>query len=105
MRTRIRRPALHGLLFVALVMGCRSKSRTADPPSPPPPETVPRRAEPEDAARRRQACQGGDGDACNSLAVDYEYGHGVPKDEAEAAALFGRACDAGHSVGCNNLGQ
>lgn len=37
--------------------------------------------------------------------MDYEYGHVVPKDEAEAAALYGQACDAGDAVGCDNLGQ
>lgn len=60
--------------------------------------------EPTTVTERRQACEGGDGDACNSLGVDFNYGRGVPRDEAAAAALYGKACEAGSAVGCNNLG-
>jgi Sel1 repeat-containing protein len=102
--TRSRRLTLWSWLFLALVMGCRSGPRPEALPSARP-EALPQRAEPPDAASRRQACKAGDGDACNRLAVDYEYGHDVPKDEAEAAALYGLACDAGNAVGCDNLGQ
>jgi TPR repeat protein len=33
----------------------------------------------------------------------HEYAHGVPKDDAAAAALYQRACDAGWLGGCYNL--
>ena len=55
--------------------------------------------------QRRQACTDGDGDACNSLGVDYAHGHGVARDEAGAAALYRRGCEAGSAVACNNLGK
>jgi TPR repeat protein len=32
-----------------------------------------------------------------------EYARGVPKDDAKAAALYGRACDLGWPPGCYNL--
>src|SRR5687767_7870560 len=66
---------------------------------------LPAPPEPAAVTQRRQACKGGDGDACNSLGVDFAYGRGVPRDEAEAAALYRQACEAGNSAGCNNLGE
>jgi Sel1 repeat-containing protein len=103
MRTRSGRRTLPGL-FLALAMGCGPGSRPEALPSARP-EARQGRAEPPSAARRRQACQAGDGGACNSLAVDYEYGHDVARDLVEAAALYAQACDAGDAVGCDNLGQ
>ena len=41
--------------------------------------------------------------ACVFAGQMHEYAHGVPKDEARAASLYGRACDAGWMTGCYNL--
>jgi TPR repeat protein len=40
--------------------------------------------------------------ACVFAGQMHEYAHGVPKDNAKAAALYERACRAGWAAGCYN---
>jgi TPR repeat protein len=87
------------LVLLAPLIVCGAAPRQEGPPS----SQTPAPPEPAAVTQRRQACKGGDGDACNSLGTDFNYGHGVPRDAA-AAALYGQACAAGNAVGCNNLG-
>ena len=56
------------------------------------------------AKLRKQACESLP-EACNALGLQYQDGHGVPKDLAQAIALFTRACDHGALAGCSNLGR
>ncbi|MFN3197823.1 MAG: RnfABCDGE type electron transport complex subunit D [Bradymonadia bacterium] len=48
-------------------------------------------------------CVQGDVTACHNLAVMYDTGQRVARDQAVAARLYQRACDAGDAVGCGNL--
>ncbi len=55
------------------------------------------------AAAARELCeQGGDADSCYALAGMYERGEGVARDPRQALAFFGRACQAKHSVACQD---
>ena len=47
------------------------------------------------AAKLLRACNGGDAAGCYDLAVDYDAGDGVAKDEARAASLYAKGCDGG----------
>ena len=49
-------------------------------------------------------CDGGESNACFSLAVRHDLGHGVPRDLARALGLYSRGCDGGHAASCMNLG-
>ena len=49
-----------------------------------------------------RACALGDPPGCVSSGQMHEYGHGVPKDFAQAAAAYARACTLGWQVGCAN---
>ena len=48
----------------------------------------------------RGACEGGDGRACDQLALAYCHGERVPLDPALGAELYRRACAAGRSESC-----
>ena len=50
-------------------------------------------------------CDGGDGRACNNLAVLYDNGTGVPLNVTRAYRLFDQACTKGNARGCYNLGR
>ncbi|MBI5534804.1 MAG: sel1 repeat family protein [Deltaproteobacteria bacterium] len=52
-----------------------------------------------------KGCDGGDGDACDGLALAYEQGKGVPKDLSRAVAFRTRACNLGFKLGCAFLGE
>lgn len=52
----------------------------------------------------RAACEAGDGAACNDLGARHYTGEGVPRDDARARALYGKACAAGDPAGCTNHG-
>ncbi len=43
-----------------------------------------------------------DAPACVFAGQMHEYAHGIPKDDAKAAALYARACDLGWMAGCYN---
>jgi hypothetical protein len=51
-----------------------------------------------------RACEQGWPAGCQSEAVVYMRGDGVPRDHAGAAAAFDKACTLGHSIACSNLG-
>lgn len=55
------------------------------------------------AASAPSCGQPGD-DACILQGIDYQFGHGLPKDEAKAATLYKAACDAKNKTGCAFLG-
>ena len=40
---------------------------------------------------------------CTTLAHMYEEGDGVPQDDARAAALLKKACDAGELIACDSI--
>ncbi|WP_291026739.1 SEL1-like repeat protein [Helicobacter sp.] len=40
--------------------------------------------------------------ACNNLGILYGNGLGVREDRAKAKELFGKACDLGSQLGCDN---
>ncbi len=48
-----------------------------------------------------QACAGGVGEACDSLADMYQEGYGAPRDPSQAAAFRKRACDLGDRDACD----
>jgi TPR repeat protein len=48
-------------------------------------------------------CNGGDLEACRSLAVMYAEGTGVSPDPPRATALFRQACNGGNLPACNHL--
>ena len=52
-----------------------------------------------------QACDGGNGRACNYLGVFYLDGFGVAKNSITAVAYYGKACDEGEPTGCLNAGN
>jgi TPR repeat protein len=54
---------------------------------------------------QENACNAGKAVACDSLALMYNDGEGVPQDWAKAATLYQKACNAGNANGCNNLGR
>ncbi len=47
-----------------------------------------------------KACNGGDHEGCKELAVLYQYGRGVAKDEKKALSLHSKACEAKNSTAC-----
>ena len=47
----------------------------------------------------------GDADAQYSLGILYDDGHGVPRDDTEAAKWFRLAADQGYAMAQNNLGS
>jgi TPR repeat protein len=49
-----------------------------------------------------RACALGDAPGCVSSGQMHEYGHGVPKDFAQAATAYAHACTLGWQVGCAN---
>lgn len=51
----------------------------------------------------RKLCGGKNVLGCTYLANTYHEGHGVEKDEFEAAALDRKACESGYPRGCENL--
>lgn len=51
-----------------------------------------------------EACQAGDGTACNDLGISYERGYGTRPMPSRALELFERACRAGSPDGCSNQG-
>jgi TPR repeat protein len=57
------------------------------------------------AAKLRQACDGGDAQACVDLGYLYDSGTGVLKNYATAAGLYQKSCDGGNSYGCIDLGM
>ncbi len=57
------------------------------------------------ACNPESACNGGDMLACANLAVHYETGAGVPKDEKKAFDLYDRACKGGIVWACGSLGD
>jgi TPR repeat protein len=50
------------------------------------------------------ACQAGEGTACNELGVSYLHGYGTAPRSGKALEQFERACHAGSPDGCNNQG-
>jgi TPR repeat protein len=50
------------------------------------------------------ACQAGNGTACNDLGVSYQRGYGTTPKSGKALEQFERACRAGSPDGCNNQG-
>jgi TPR repeat protein len=52
-----------------------------------------------------KACTGGEGQACEALAVMYEAGTGVPKDAARARTLHTQACTSGVAAACVAAGN
>jgi TPR repeat protein len=55
--------------------------------------------------RCADACDTGDAWSCGRLAARHEHGSGVPRDEARAAALYEKACDASDAFACAGLGR
>lgn len=47
-----------------------------------------------------KGCTAGDQDGCKELAVLYQYGRGVAKNEAKALEIYTKACDAKNSTSC-----
>jgi hypothetical protein len=52
-----------------------------------------------------KACTGGEGEACEALAVTYEAGTGVPKDAVRARTLHTQACTGGVAAACVAAGN
>jgi TPR repeat protein len=50
-------------------------------------------------------CDTGNGEACNRLAIAHHDGRGAPQDLKKAEVYYGKACQAGYGVGCQNLGE
>ncbi len=58
-----------------------------------------------DAPACEASCDAGSADQCRLLAVAYEFGQGVSRDEGRATALFVRACELGDAPACLSSGQ
>lgn len=52
----------------------------------------------------RKACDGGNATGCLDIGVAYEFGYGVPVDNAQAVGFYQRACQGGHPSGCLKAG-
>ncbi len=52
----------------------------------------------------RPLAEQGDGDAQNNLGVMYDYGQGVPRDDAKAVKWYRKAAEQGYAKAQNNLG-
>lgn len=70
----------------------------ASPPGPDPAGLPP-------APELARRCDGGDGEACVSLAWRFSTGDGVAKDLAASVRLDSRACDLGVARGCLDAGN
>jgi TPR repeat protein len=57
------------------------------------------------ATRRSSGCDRGDALDCANLAVRYENGANVPKDEHRASELYQQACTGGIAWACGSLGE
>ena len=55
----------------------------------------------------QRGCEGPDRsvNACVNLALRYQHGQGVVRDQSRAAAIFRKACDGGEARGCMGLGM
>ncbi|KCZ92112.1 tetratricopeptide repeat protein [Hyphomonas johnsonii] len=51
-----------------------------------------------------KACNANNGEACTSLANNYNYGLGVAVDRDRAISLYDKGCRAGYAPGCYNAG-
>lgn len=47
-----------------------------------------------------KACNMADQNGCKELAVLYQYGRGVPQNQAKALDIYTKACEAKHSTSC-----
>ncbi len=52
----------------------------------------------------RPLAEQGDGDAQNNLGIMYDYGQGVPQDDAKAVKWYRKAAEQGNAGGQYNLG-
>ncbi len=50
----------------------------------------------------RRACEGDVAEAYNALGIMYDEGKGVKQNYKKALNLFGKACDKGCQIGCDN---
>lgn len=50
----------------------------------------------------KKACDTNNGDTYNNLGALYYNGQGVRQNFSIAKQYFGKACDLGEQVGCNN---
>ena len=80
-----------------------SLSATVPSSSPATATTAP--VTPAQAASLRNSCAAGKATDCTALGSIYANGTGVPKDYAQAVALFRKGCDGGDPLGCVNLGE
>ncbi len=67
--------------------------------------SAPRSAEAAPPAAYEKGCEAGEATACTDLALAYESGEGVAKDQARAMRLHEKACGAGASGSCDRLGS
>ena len=50
----------------------------------------------------QKACDGGDAGGCFGLGFLYEYGQGVKQNFSTAKQYYGKACDLGLQLECDN---
>ena len=50
----------------------------------------------------KKACNLKDAGACNNIGYFYEYGLGVKQNRPLAKQYYGKACDLGLQLGCDN---
>ena len=50
----------------------------------------------------KKACDSGDAGGCHNLGLVYEEGQGVRQDFSTAKQYYGKACDLGLQLGCDN---
>ncbi|MSU46645.1 MAG: sel1 repeat family protein [Lacunisphaera sp.] len=55
-------------------------------------------------AETKKKAEAGDAFAQRYLGIMYEFGEGVPKDDAEAVKWYRKAADQGHAAAQSNLG-
>ena len=50
----------------------------------------------------QKACDGGEAGGCAILGVSYQNGQGVKQNFSTAKQYYGKACDLGLQLGCDN---
>ncbi|CUU79728.1 sel1 repeat family protein [Campylobacter hyointestinalis subsp. hyointestinalis] len=53
----------------------------------------------------QKACEGENAGGCVSLGFLYELGQGVKQNKLKAKELYGRACDMGVQLGCEDYAR
>jgi TPR repeat protein len=95
--------------FSVLVLACSRSAAPTEDPQAAPAQSVITIANAfgacENLAICENECDAGSADRCRRLAVTYQFGQGVDKDEPRATELFEKACGMKDAPACVSAGQ